>query len=488
MKNEEQIIIEEMIKDPVVRRRVTPQSFRWFFPVYFPHYLQYGTADFQKELFAIAEDDSIKLAAITAFRSSSKSTVLSMAYPIWSIIGRQAMKFVVLLADSQEQARTLLSNIRSELEDNEPLRSEMGPFAYDERWGATSLVIPKYGARITAASVQQKVRGLRHHEHRPDLIILDDVEDSISVRNLEQRDKIYSWFSKEVIPLGDLGSRIIALGNLVHEDCLLERLSKQINAHDRPGIARKFPIIDDDGKILWPSKFPTLQAIEDFRKHLHNEEAWHQEYLLKPFNAQNRVIKREWLSWYEEQRPPTYPDFRCTLTGIDPAYSERDKADYTAMVSADIYGYGDNIHIVVRPHPVNEHLDFVQLIARAKEVSRRVGNGKMTELLVEEVAAQTWAFQQLKKVDGYPAKGIKIGSLDKRSRLAGYSGLIESGRVVFPQTGAELLIAQLCDFGIEPHDDLVDALTIVLTEATTLPRYKPGRIVGNSKAAWYNRA
>lgn len=471
-----------MVKDPVVRQRVAPQSFRWFFPVYFPHYFQFGTADFQKELFTIAEHETNKLAAIMAFRTSSKSTILSMAYPIWAIIGKQQKKFVILVAASQEQARTLLSNIRTELEDNLMLRSELGPFEADERWGAMSLVIPKYGARITAVSAQQKVRGLRHHEHRPDLIILDDVEDAFDVRSLDQRDKTYSWFVREIIPLGDIGTRIIVLGNYVHDDCLIARLTKQIQDHDRPGIARRFPIIDDLGKIYWPSKFPTLESIDEFRKTISSDEAWYHEYLLKPYSASNRLIHPERLVYYDVSNPPTYPRFMCTLTGIDPAFSEADKADFTAMVSADIYGHRDDLHIVIKPYPINERLNFSQLIQTAKDVSRKVGHGRMTRLVIEDVAAQTWAFQQLRK-DGYPAEGIKTGTMDKRSRLAVVSQLIETGRVLFPRVGSEQLVSQLCDFDTESHDDLVDALVIVLTKATEI---KPptGRLIGSARGMY----
>lgn len=35
-----------------------------------------------------------------------------------------------------------------------------------------------------------------------------------------------------------------------------------------------------------------------------------------------------------------------------------------------------------------------------------------------------------------------------------------------PQTGCELLISQLIGFGIEKHDDLVDALTVAVIEIT----------------------
>ena len=41
---------------------------------------------------------------------------------------------------------------------------------------------------------------------------------------------------------------------------------------------------------------------------------------------------------------------------------------------------------------------------------------------------------------------------------------IERGILVFPETGCELLISQLTGFGIEKHDDLVDALTVAVIE------------------------
>lgn len=41
---------------------------------------------------------------------------------------------------------------------------------------------------------------------------------------------------------------------------------------------------------------------------------------------------------------------------------------------------------------------------------------------------------------------------------------IERGKLVFPETGCELLISQLTGFGIEKHDDLVDALTVAVNE------------------------
>jgi predicted phage terminase large subunit-like protein len=47
---------------------------------------------------------------------------------------------------------------------------------------------------------------------------------------------------------------------------------------------------------------------------------------------------------------------------------------------------------------------------------------------------------------------------DKRARLRVAARYIKNGTVKFPRKGCEELIKQLLGFGVEKHDDLVDAL------------------------------
>ena len=44
------------------------------------------------------------------------------------------------------------------------------------------------------------------------------------------------------------------------------------------------------------------------------------------------------------------------------------------------------------------------------------------------------------------------------------SDKIERGVILFPKEGAETLITQLVGYGIEKHDDLMDALTMAVLE------------------------
>ena len=83
------------------------------------------------------------------------------------------------------------------------------------------------------------------------------------------------------------------------------------------------------------------------------------------------------------------------------------------------------------------------------------------------------------KTRGNPVEGISPGGHDKHARLASVTHFFETGKLFFPKTPmAEVLINQLLGFGVEKHDDLVDALTLALLQVMHKDRY--GGAVGVS--------
>lgn len=478
--------IKKILNDPVLRKELTRTSHYWFFHIYLNQYVKYPTADFQKEMFQISENEAIKNAVICAFRSSSKSTLMTLSFPIFSILGAPQKKFILILSQTQQQARLHLTNIRRELEANEILRKDLGPFREEtDEWGSTSLVIPQQNARITAASSEQSIRGIRHGAYRPDLILADDVEDSTSVKTKEGRDKTYDWLTSEVIPCGDVNTRIVIVGNLLHEDSLLMRMKRLIDEGKLNGIFRAYPLIDGNDNILWPGKFPTMKEIEDLKKTVGSEKSWQREYLLRIITDEDQLIKPEWLHYYDEL-PEDESKLRYIATGIDLAISESAYADYTAMVSARIYDYGDEMRVYILPNPVNERLDFPAALERAKALSKALAGGShTTELYIEDVGYQASLIQELNR-QGYEAEGVKPHGQDKRSRVTLQTPMIQNGQVRFPRTGCELLITQLTGFAFEKHDDLVDALVILLFKVMEKNDSQPQIYIirGGSRGMW----
>lgn len=452
--------------EPDFRKALARESLFWFFTIYFPHYITHPTADFQREMVSLFQDERESKVVITSFRGSAKSTLASLVLPIWAMVGRASKNYILVVSQTQELSRQILTNIKQEFSSNELLKRDFGPFSeVADEWRANSLVIPQYNTRIIAISQSESVRGLRHLQYRPDLVIVDDVEDQDSVRTREGREKLWQWFTGEIIPIGNIGTRIIVVGNLLHEDSLMMRLKDIIESRKMNGTYREYPLLDDFGNIAWPGKYPNMEAIEALRREVADESAWYREYLLKIIADEDRVIKSSWIKYYDTLPDPEKHPAWLVAVGVDLAISQSESANFTALVSAYVVGYGDNLRVYILPDIVNKRLNFPGTIQTIKSLTSRLreSHGIYPRVYIESVAYQRAAAQQL-MVERVLAEEVKIPHTDKRSRLSVISPYVQMGKVLFPRKDAELLINQLLNFGVEKYDDLVDAFTILISK------------------------
>jgi len=69
------------------------------------------------------------------------------------------------------------------------------------------------------------IRGRKFGAYRPDLIIMDDLEDDVMVRNPILRDNTKRLFEDSVLPALDREvGQIVAIGTILHDDCLMAKL------------------------------------------------------------------------------------------------------------------------------------------------------------------------------------------------------------------------------------------------------------------------
>jgi len=471
---------DAMIKDRKVRIAITRESHWYFFHFYFAHYVTYATAPFQAEIFELTETEQIGNVFIVAFRGSGKSTIITTSYPIWAILGKQQKKFVLILCQTQTQAKQHMMNLRRELESNAILKRDLGPFQEEsDEWGSTSLVFSNMNARITAASSEQSIRGLRHNQFRPDLIIGDDLEDLASVKTKEGRNKTYQWLTGEVIPAGDKNTRLVLIGNLLHEDSLLMRIKEDIEKGRIDGVFEEYPLLQA-GEILWPGKYPSITDVEAERRKAGNEFAWQREYLLHIVPSEEQAIQRDWIHYYDtlpdgsEKDEDGYSQYMAVHIGIDLAISKEDSADYTAMVPAMLYGEGQDVKIYILPKIINRRLTFPETVELCKVLYKtHKRDGMYPTLIIEDVAYQRSLPQQLKNEGIHNVKTTRPGNQDKRTRLVLTARMIQNGRVLFPHQGCEELINQIVHFGVEKHDDLADAFSTLVLSVIESPPYVP---------------
>jgi predicted phage terminase large subunit-like protein len=452
-------IQKRIIESRDFRKSLAASSFYWFFHIYFAHYLKYPTAEFQKEICDLCQDDSIPFVEIVGFRGCAKSSIISMAFPIWRIITGKS-HYPILGSDTSGQAKQLIFNLKVELETNRLLISDWGPFESTDEWTATNIVLTGYDARLQARSTGQRMRGLRHKEHRPDLFIPDDIENLESVRTKEQRDKDERWLLAEALPALDPKAKVVLSGNLLHSDSLVVRIKRQILNGERRGVIREYPIVDGNN-ILWPGRFPDMAAIDELKRTMRDPsgnplKTWQREYLLHIVPEEGQAITEEDIHYYEEL--PEKVTFGLSGTGTDLAISQKQTADCTAMVSGKIATIEGHPQIYIGRNPINAHLDLYGTIQQAKGIKETIGC--YHQFFVEDVAYQKAAIDEFQRnlLPVIPMRPIN----DKRARLNSVAPYIKNGTVLFPRIGCEDLIVQLLGFGIEAHDDMVDALVYLI--------------------------
>ncbi len=156
--------------------------------------------------------------AVAAPRGHAKSTTLTFKGSIHAIL-YQYKHYPIILSDSSDQAEGFLENIRVEFEENGLIREDFGNLQ-GKVW-RNNVILTTTNIKVEAIGSGKKIRGRKHRNWRPDLLVLDDIENDENVRTAEQRSKLSNWFNKAVSKAGDSYTDIVYIGTLLHYDSLL---------------------------------------------------------------------------------------------------------------------------------------------------------------------------------------------------------------------------------------------------------------------------
>lgn len=201
----------------------------FFINTYFPHYVRSPEkSELHRYLFKrlpmIFANPKGCLDAIAAPRGEAKSTIVTQLTTLWCLV-TQRKRYALLVMDSIDQAYPMLEAIKAELEFNNRLRSDFPEIFGAGRVWQAGTIITRANQKVQVAGSGKKLRGLRHGAYRPDLVILDDIENDEQVRNPDQRDKLHNWLKKTVLPLGSADGKldVIYIGTILHYDSVLNR-------------------------------------------------------------------------------------------------------------------------------------------------------------------------------------------------------------------------------------------------------------------------
>lgn len=433
----------------IFKRRENIHLFGWFVArPYFP----LETPLFHKEILDLISDKNNRRIGVIAPRGHAKSTTVDMTYPMWAGCFEQE-EFIVIISDTYTQAAEFINALKDEFENNPKIKWLFGNMKGDD-WQDGEFVLSN-GIKYAAKGSGMKIRGIRHRHTRPTLMIFDDIENDENIKSAEQRQKLYHWFTKAAIPALARGGRAVIIGTILHFDSLVNKVMKQQDVF-KSWQTRVFYAIttEEDGteRALWP-EHRSLEKLRAMRDDPSDQDfigsiTFAQEYQHKPFSEEDAIIQPDWIKECEPSQVPDKHTRLARVLTIDPAASERQTADFTAMIVADLYTDG-NVYIRAIRNQRTSPSVTADTVRELDEIYK-------PQVIGIEKGALGLVFRDL--LEGLPVIGLEPDK-DKVRRLLAVSRFFEAGRVYTVKNiqNGQAFREQLIEFPKGTHDDMVDA-------------------------------
>lgn len=241
------------------RKFICEQSLFLFAVTYFPEYFKYKSADFHQDFFDDFEklvNGEIKYGAWIAFAEAAKSSIAKIGL-VWIACYRKK-KYVNVDSRDIENSERILFDVILSMQTNRYLKNDFGDLYNGVRTNEETTTKRKggflttNGIRYEAHSTQSSVRGRFHKSFRPDFFLLDDVEDSKTIRSIPVTQAVIAHYDEVKRGLAPDASMLL-LGNYLIEEGSVNYVME--STRNSGGVVRFIPVVDKRGNIAWPDKY-----------------------------------------------------------------------------------------------------------------------------------------------------------------------------------------------------------------------------------------
>lgn len=451
--------------------------------------------NFHREWLQVVCSDS-KMTAIAAPRGHSKSTTITFGYLLASILFRKA-KYSLIVSATFSQAGQFLGDLKKEMQTNDEIHGLFGNIEFVKDTEDDIIIKFEDGAtaRVQARGAEQKLRGLKWLNMRPDLIICDDMEEDESVQNRDRREKFRRWFYSALLPCMSVNGKLRIVGTILHLDSLLERLmpEQQLNAKGSknlkflvkedlreyssvklPWLSVKYRAHSDDFKhVLWPTRW----SADDFKAKQAEyrsqglSDAYSQEYLNVPLDESTAFFKKaDFLPLRDEDKKLKLNYY----IACDLAVSTQQRSDYSVFVVAGV-DENNRLHIV---NVIRDRIDSMEIVDTMIALQKLYKPDLFgIEQGAIEKAIGPYLRQAMLEKDVFMNISLMRPSADKVTRARSIQARMRAGAVKFDKTAEwyDAFEAEAMQFPRAKHDDQIDAISylgLMLDTMITAPTLK----------------
>lgn len=517
--NERYLSGEELMGEHGLRKELAAFDMSYFGRAYLPHYFIRKSPHFHEELDEIWSRGVMKgrnplkeakvisrlkgsRQVVAAPRGHAKSTNFTFKDDLHAIL--YAYKhYILILSDSSEQAEGFLDDIKTELEDNANIIMDFGSLKGDKVW-RTGVILTKTDIKAEAIGSGKKVRGRRHRNWRPDLIVLDDIENDENVNTPEQRRKLKNWFDKAVSKAGDTYTDIMYIGTILHYDSLLNNLlqnpryktkkyraviSEAVNTKlwdEWEGIytnlfnenheedARAFYEANEEemllgAEVLWEEKLSYYDLMEI--KVSEGTASFNSELQNDPIDPESATFNPEWFDYYEpELMDFSSPEF-VFVAANDPSLGKNKKSDTSSIINLALStktGYMYVADASVERRKPDVIIDDVFEMNRRLKRDYKKGFYKFGVEVVQfqYFFKEVMAAKSAEEGEYIPIEEIQ-STVNKVLRIESLQPVIKNKYLKFNREHKTLL-KQLQEFPMGKNDDAPDGLQMAVQLAQTV--------------------
>ena len=435
-----------------------------------PNHHKLETPKFHTEIMKAACEH--KYLSIAAPREHAKSTIINFDYVLHRILYKKK-RFILIVSNPFKKGAAYLEAIKKELSENEKLKNSFPPIKITKDAEGDSVFTHADGfeTKVMCKGVEQigTVRGIKFKYSRPDLIIMDDIEDDEMVKNPERRAELQANVDEALIPAGERGvCQYIIIGTILHDD---SQLAKMVGKDKYPEYHKMFyRALKEDNTALWPEKM-TAEDLIKLQKE--KPSVFAKEYQNDPVSGSNvRFDKKDFRYWRQESdRYILFGEQNEVLsTGLlrecraaiacDLAWKEKRSSDSTAIMPGFLTPSNDILietyinKIGMRPDEFIEQIFL--MVNRLRIVTGSDVPVGFEKAMLEQVTKYLLK-QDMKKRNDYITTKELLWDADKETRIEIRLQPRYAQHVIYHRQGMGELENQLVRFPSAVHDDLCDA-------------------------------
>lgn len=411
----------------------------------------------------------------------SKSTIVSVMWPMWEWLTAPQQKF---LCSSYSSTLSIRDNLKAR-------RLIQSPW-YQERWGHVFKLAGDQNAKQrfendkTGYRIATSVGGTATGEGGSRLVI-DDPHSAREAQSDTIRESAIEWF--DMVWSTRLNDQkrdaMVTIMQRLHEKDLSGHILEDIGGWEHLMIPaewdgeRRVTILGPydprtkKGELICPQRFGEKEITE--LKQLLGTYGSAGQLQQDPTPSEGGILKTKYFNlWpHDEGLPP----FEYILQSYDCAFTEKTTGDPTACTVWAVFTHKGKRQIMLID-AWDEHLSYPALRTRAiEDWSTEYGGTSAKDgirrarrpdrILVEAKASGQSLLQDL-RLAKVPAVGYNPGNADKVSRAHQASPTLELGLIWVPESGKNLgqpvswasaFLKQVAKFPVAEHDDYVDTFT-----------------------------